>query len=1132
MLSKNDEAKMVLYNVLPKKEYERIFIYKTAKDVWNSIVITHQGNKQVKDNKIHLFVKKYEQFIIFDDKTIDCAFATFNTIVTSLKALDEFFSSHNHVRKLLRALPTKWRLKVTAIEESKNLSTLLLDELIENLKVYEVSLKKDSEASKNKKEKYKSLALKEKKVSSDEEVSCSDSDDKEYAMAEEKKGKEERRCFMCGDPNYFISDCPKHSFNDQKAFVGGCWSDSEKEDDSKKDEICRMTHDNNEVCDLKKRLERLEKNKEISVECKLCADLRITIDSLSLKLTRFENSSHFLQAMIENQRLQKDKKGLGFIEDKALASEVKTGKIGQVSAEMSSVELASTVPSTREPTSENGWYRVTASAKEILEPILQNRSEFVQVIKKASPIATVHLKVKLELDERIKDSGCSRHMTRNKDLFSTYEAITGGNVVFGSNTKSKIINKDMISHNSLIFMMPILACCGGLVEIGLLERYGLIEMEEGVAGKGVQVLGRKHCAVHSVLNVGVTGSRGLLAGIQGLFSARNYGLIQESYLQVSMAYLVEEKMTIKEVRGEPVMEWKTKVTTKEGIVIQFLRKFQGYKSTTEEEVEENEGLKKVWEQMENMVRTLRQNPTPKPSPKPNLNIATIIAQQLHNIIPQIVTQVTGNVNNANGGNRNDLIPLVHGSFDAIVRMDWLSENKAIIVCHEKVVEIPIKEGGILRVQGERTLGAAKALMNAKIDEPRIIHIPMLRVHEDDIPKTAFQTRYGNFEFMVMPFGLTNAPAIFLDLMNRVCKPYLDKFVIVFIDDILIYSKTKEEHEVHLKLMLGLLKKEKLILRCIESRPRLCAHAKRQGNRLCIETTEDSREELYNTRPRVGSFRIELFSDYECEIRYHPGKANVVADALSKKERVKPRRVRAMAMTIQSGVKEMILAGQSDTFKQENVLAERLHGLDQQMERKEDESLYFMDRIWVPLVGVVRMIILNKAHKSRKCRSPVLWAEIREGSLIGPELVLETTDKAVLTKEKLKAVRDRQKSYTDKTRKPLEFEVGDQEPVEIMDREIKKLKRRKRALVKVRWNSKRGLKFTWKHKDQMKIKNLKLHFEHSGGLLAGIHGLFSGRYYGLVRRIPCGYPWPGLGGNHREFGMIRERLRSSASCLSD
>ncbi|GJV90244.1 retrovirus-related pol polyprotein from transposon TNT 1-94 [Tanacetum coccineum] len=229
-------------------------------------------------------------------------FMIFNIIVTSLKALDESFSSRNHVKKFLRALPTKWHLKVMDIDESKDMSTQLLDELIGNLKVYEVVLEKDSEASKTKRVKYKSLALKDKKVSSDEEFSCSDSDDKEYAMAEEKKGKDEQRCFKFGGPNHFMSDCLKHSYNDQKAFVGGCWSDSQEDDEAKKDEICLMAHDSNEV----------------------------------------------------------------------------------------------------------------------------------------------RLKVKLEPDEWIKDSGCSRHMTGNKDLFSTYEAINGGNMVFGSNTKSKIIGKGQI----------------------------------------------------------------------------------------------------------------------------------------------------------------------------------------------------------------------------------------------------------------------------------------------------------------------------------------------------------------------------------------------------------------------------------------------------------------------------------------------------------------------------------------------------------------------------------------------------------------------------------------------------------------------------------------------------------------
>ncbi|GJV07692.1 putative reverse transcriptase domain-containing protein [Tanacetum coccineum] len=98
-------------------------------------------------------------------------------------------------------------------------------------------------------------------------------------------------------------------------------------------------------------------------------------------------------------------------------------------------------------------------------------------------------------------------------------------------------------------------------------------------------------------------------------------------------------------------------------------------------------------------------------------------------------------------------------------------------------------------------------MYSKIDLRSGYH--QLRVCDEDIPKTAFRTRYGHYEFQVMPFGLTNAPAVFMDLMNRVCRPYLDKFMIVFIDDILIYSKTKEEHDAHLRLILELLKKEEL-----------------------------------------------------------------------------------------------------------------------------------------------------------------------------------------------------------------------------------------------------------------------------------------------------------------------------------
>ncbi|GJU47424.1 hypothetical protein Tco_1204690 [Tanacetum coccineum] len=156
-LAKNNEAKMVLYNALPKKDYERIFMYKTAKHIWQSLLITHQ-------------------------ESIDSGFARFNTIITSLKALDEGFSSKNCVRKFLKALHPKWRAKLTEIEESKDLSSLALDELIGNLKVHEVVMEKDSEIYRGKKEIFKSIALKAKKESSDDETSTSESDDEEYVM--------------------------------------------------------------------------------------------------------------------------------------------------------------------------------------------------------------------------------------------------------------------------------------------------------------------------------------------------------------------------------------------------------------------------------------------------------------------------------------------------------------------------------------------------------------------------------------------------------------------------------------------------------------------------------------------------------------------------------------------------------------------------------------------------------------------------------------------------------------------------------------------------------------------------------------------------------------------------------------
>ncbi|GJZ88125.1 copia protein, partial [Tanacetum coccineum] len=196
-----------------------------------------------------------------------------------LKALDEGFSSKNCVRKFLRALHPKWRAKVTTIEESKNLTTLPLDELIGNLKVYEEVIKKDLETVKGKKEQSRSLALKVKKEVSDEDNSSSDSEDEEYAMAvkEFKKffkrrgrfirqprgdrttfqrsrndgyGKSERKCFRCGDPNHLIGECSKPPKNNyQKAFIGGAWSDNREDEVEKaKDETCLVAQASDEIC--------------------------------------------------------------------------------------------------------------------------------------------------------------------------------------------------------------------------------------------------------------------------------------------------------------------------------------------------------------------------------------------------------------------------------------------------------------------------------------------------------------------------------------------------------------------------------------------------------------------------------------------------------------------------------------------------------------------------------------------------------------------------------------------------------------------------------------------------------------------------------------------------------------------
>nr|GEW63690.1 putative reverse transcriptase domain-containing protein [Tanacetum cinerariifolium] len=300
----------------------------------------------------------------------------------------------------------------------------------------------------------------------------------------------------------------------------------------------------------------------------------------------------------------------------------------------------------------------------------------------------------------------------------------------------------------------------------------------------------------------------------------------------------------------------------------------------------------------------------------------------------------------------------------------------------------------------------------------------LRIREKDIPIIAFRTRYGHYEFRVMPFGLTNAPAVLMDLMNRVCKPYLDKFIIVFIDDILIYSKDKEEHEKHLKTILELLKREQLYAKfskcyfwlesvqflghVIDSEGVHVDHAKiaaiknwatpttptevrqflglagyyrrfikrffliskpltkltQKNKKFEWETQAEESFQMLNQKlccapilalpegsddfvvycnaslrgfgavlmQREKSLQyildkkelnmrrrrwIELLSDYNCEICYHPGKANVVADALSRKER-EPIRVKALVMTVRPSLHDQIHNAQCEAMEKKNV----------------------------------------------------------------------------------------------------------------------------------------------------------------------------------------------------------------------
>nr|GEV40034.1 hypothetical protein [Tanacetum cinerariifolium] len=540
----------------------------------------------------------------------------------------------------------------------------------------------------------------------------------------------------------------------------------------------------------------------------------------------------------------------------------------------------------------------------------------------------------------------------------------------------------------------------------------------------------------------------------------------------------------------------------------------------------------------------------------DLNIVTASGQllEIDKVIKDCKLEVEGHVFDI------DLIPFGHGSLDVIIGMDWLSNYKAEIICHEKVVRIPLPAGNVLRVLGERPKEKARFLMGVKKQEEIVVVRDFPKVFSDDlsgispIQEIEFRielipgsTLVAKSPYRLAPFKLEElsgqlkelqdkgfirpslsplgAPMLFVkkkDGSFRMCTGYRElnkltvknRYPLPRIDD--LFYQLQREHVEHLRIVLELLKKEKLYAKfskCefwLREVPFL-GHVINEHLRIVLELLKKEKlyakfskcefwlrevpflghvinglagyycrfienfskiaksltiltqkcktfdwgekqelafqtlkDKLCNALVLALTDRLEdfvvycdafgiglgyvlmqrgkrrwivLFSDYDCEIRYHPGKANVVADALRLQR-----------------------------------------DLDEMIKQRNDGTLNYLDQIWVPLMGDVRTLIMDEAHKSkysvhpgankmyydlrdrgswdvhlplvefsynnsypssvrcvsfealygRKCRSPIMWAEVGEGQLIGPELVQETTEKILHIKDILKAVRDRQK----------------------------------------------------------------------------------------------------------------------------
>nr|GEV51405.1 putative reverse transcriptase domain-containing protein [Tanacetum cinerariifolium] len=387
----------------------------------------------------------------------------------------------------------------------------------------------------------------------------------------------------------------------------------------------------------------------------------------------------------------------------------------------------------------------------------------------------------------------------------------------------------------------------------------------------------------------------------------------------------------------------------------------------------------------------------------------------------------------------DFIPFGHGSFNVIVGMDWLSKLRAKIVCFEKIAQIPLSKGENLEVHRECPEGNLKQLKNLKVNEPKIEDILVVR------------------EF----------PDLFLEDLSdaRNCLTKLKRTKTKVSYDLVLYPREHWIDELFDQLQ-GSRYFSKIDLRSDYHQLRV--------------REEDIPKTTFRTRYRHFKFMIMLFGLTNAptvfmDLMNRVCKENVVADALSRKERLKPRRARAMSMTIQSSIKARILEAQSEP---------------------------------VPVYGNLRTLIMNEAHATRTPETIEITSTARDSRMEMGEyqngLYSQNTEKQKQTRlnlgpfeivervspvayrlhlpQELVGVHDTfhlsnlKKCLADENLYvPLEeVKINDElhfieEPIEIMDREVKKLKKRQIPIVKVRWNSRRGPEFTWKREDEMKRK---------------------------------------------------------------